>query len=83
MPRYFTASMKKYHPAPWIYGTDKEQCPTYIWYWMREGEYAPPRSCMEVKTRSIGKEGVSGCIYLVKRHFSWLNYEISQIVLVF
>ena len=57
---YFTASMKKYHPAPWIYGKDKEQCPTYIWYWVREGEYGPPRSCMEVKTRSIGKEGVSG-----------------------
>ena len=61
--RLFTASMKKYHPAPWIYGKDKEQCPTYIWYWMREGEYGPPRSCMEVMTRSIGKEGASGLVY--------------------
>ena len=57
--------MKKYHPAPWISGKDKEQCPTYIWYWMREGEYGPPRSCMEIKTRSIGKEGVSGFVFIV------------------
>lgn len=54
----FTASMKKYHPAPWIY--EKEECPTYIWYWIREGEYAPPRSCMDIKTRSVGKEPVAG-----------------------
>ena len=65
--RHFAASMKKYHPAPWIYGKDKEQCPTYIWYWMREGEYSPPRSCMEVKTRSIGKEGVSGKHQVITR----------------
>lgn len=61
-----TASMKKYHPAPWIYGKDKEQCPTYIWYWMREGEYGPPRSCMEVMTRSIGKEGASDGFYNIQ-----------------
>jgi len=61
-----TASMKKYHPAPWIYGKDKEQCPTYIWYWMREGAYGPPRSCMEVKTRSVGKEGVSDGFYNIQ-----------------
>jgi len=56
----FAASIKKYHPAPWISGEDKERCPTYIWYWMREGEYAPPRSCMDIKTRNTGKEGVAG-----------------------
>lgn len=61
-----TASMKKYHPAPWIFGKDKEQCPTYIWYWMREGEYGPPRSCMEVMTRSIGKEGASDGFYNIQ-----------------
>ena len=55
--------MEKCHPAPWIYSKDKEQCPTYIWYWMREGVYGPPRSCMEVMTRSIGKEGAAGLVY--------------------
>ena len=42
-----------YHPAPWIANlAQMESHPQFIWYWMREGSYQIPRSCMEIRLRA-------------------------------
>ena len=40
---------EKYHPAPWI--KKFERHPELIWYWMREGTYQIPKTCLEMKRR--------------------------------
>ena len=57
---FFLGDDKNYHPAPWISGHLKESEPSYIWYWMREGPYQIPRSCMEVNFRGLLTNPVSG-----------------------
>ena len=57
---HFLGDDKNYHPAPWISGHLKESQPSYIWYWMREGPYEIPRSCMEVNFRGLLTNPVSG-----------------------
>lgn len=57
------ANLKEYHPAPWIWGKEKETQPAYIWYWVREGVYQEPRSCMDILTRSFSKTAAKGLIY--------------------
>ena len=57
MLRTFYFSLKNegddrtYHPAPWISMKLMESQPEFIWYWMREGPYVIPQSCMEVQMR--------------------------------
>ena len=53
----------EYHPAPWISGHLQESQPTYIWYWMREGPYKLPRSCMEVQFRGLQTNPVKGNVF--------------------
>lgn len=49
----FEGNNKEYHPAPWIYGAEQESQPAHIWYWVREGEYKEPKSCMDILTRTL------------------------------
>lgn len=58
--RHLLGNDKSYHPAPWINGHLQERQPSYIWYWMREGPYETPRSCMEVYFRGLQTNPVSG-----------------------
>ena len=64
----------QYHPAPWIYGHLMPSHPTHIWYWMREGIFQLPRSCMEVQFRGLGTTPVKSMICCV-----WL-YEYQCLV---
>jgi len=61
-----TGNDKSYHPAPWISGHLQESQPSYIWYWMREGPYETPRSCMEVYFRGLQTNPVSDGIFTIK-----------------
>jgi len=61
-----TADDKSYHPAPWINGHLQESQPSYIWYWMREGPYQIPRSCMEVNFRGFLTKPVSDGVFTIK-----------------
>ncbi|KAL9951076.1 hypothetical protein ACROYT_G043672 [Oculina patagonica] len=61
-----TGDDKSYHPAPWISGHRQESQPSYIWYWMREGPYETPRSCMEVYFRGLQTNPVSDGIFAIK-----------------
>ncbi|XP_065054894.1 uncharacterized protein LOC135683537 isoform X1 [Rhopilema esculentum] len=57
-----TGTNKGYHPAAWIGESHMEAKPEHIWYWMREGDYKIPSSCLEVKMRFFerGKKAKSG-----------------------
>lgn len=61
-----TADDKHYHPAPWINGHLKEAQPSHIWYWIREGPYEIPRSCMEVNFRGLQTNLLSDGIFTIK-----------------
>lgn len=61
-----TGNDRSYHPAPWINGHLQERQPSYIWYWMREGPYQIPRSCMEVNFRGILTNPVSNGVFTIK-----------------
>ena len=49
----FSGDEKQYQPAPWIFGDLAPQHANHIWYWMREGPYEVPSSCMEVQRREF------------------------------
>ncbi|XP_073247149.1 uncharacterized protein [Porites lutea] len=61
-----TANDRSYHPAPWINGHLQESQPSYIWYWIREGPYQIPKSCMEVSFRGLLTNPVSDGIFTIK-----------------
>ncbi|XP_048582654.1 uncharacterized protein LOC116601185 isoform X2 [Nematostella vectensis] len=60
-----TANLKEYHPAPWIFGKGKEEQPSRIWYWLREGEYRQPSSCMDILTRSAGEQPAKDGVFAI------------------
>ncbi|KAK3716434.1 hypothetical protein QZH41_016845, partial [Actinostola sp. cb2023] len=61
-----TGNDKKYHPAPWIVGHLMERQPEYIWYWMREGPWQLPRSCMEIQIRGLQTTPLNDGVYTIQ-----------------
>ncbi|XP_032229700.2 uncharacterized protein LOC5505409 [Nematostella vectensis] len=61
-----TGNERNYHPAPWINGYQMESQPTHIWYWMREGLFQLPRSCMEVQMRGLQTIPAANGVYSIK-----------------
>jgi len=60
------ANSKIFYPAPWLDGTDLEQHPLNIWYWVREQSYKLPRSCSEIQLRGVQNKPVPDGVYKVK-----------------
>ncbi|KAK3716436.1 hypothetical protein QZH41_016844, partial [Actinostola sp. cb2023] len=61
-----TGNDKKYHPAPWIVGHLMEIQPEYIWYWMREGPWQLPRSCMDIQMRGFRTTPLNDGVYIIQ-----------------
>ncbi|XP_074614387.1 uncharacterized protein LOC141874129 [Acropora palmata] len=61
-----TADDPFFHPAPWMNGHLQESQPSHIWYWVREGPFQFPRSCMEVNFRGLLTNPVSDGIFTIK-----------------
>ncbi|KAK3698442.1 hypothetical protein QZH41_010011 [Actinostola sp. cb2023] len=61
-----TGNDKNYHPAPWIRGYLMEKQPEYIWYWMREGPWQLPRSCMEIQMRGLQTTPLNDGVYTIQ-----------------
>ncbi|XP_048584529.1 uncharacterized protein LOC5514577 [Nematostella vectensis] len=61
-----TGDVYNYHPAPWIQGNQMEEQPSHIWYWMREGDYRLPRSCMEVQMRGLQTVPAANGVYTIE-----------------
>ena len=59
---FLAANSKIFFPAPWLDGTDLEQHPVNIWYWVREQSFKLPRSCLEIQLRSVQNKSVQGNI---------------------
>ena len=62
IPGFVLGDDKVYHPAPWINAHLAEKQPEYIWYWMREGLWQLPRSCMEIQMRGLQTTPLNGIL---------------------
>ena len=70
---FATANSKMFFPAPWLDGTDVEQHPVNIWYWVREQSFTgPPRSCAVIQLRATENKPVTG-ISEAKIWFAWVT----------
>ncbi|XP_032217727.2 uncharacterized protein LOC5517368 isoform X2 [Nematostella vectensis] len=48
-----TGNDPKSYPAAWINEKEHERHPINIWYWMREGEYTVPSSCLKLQQQML------------------------------
>ncbi|XP_047127009.1 uncharacterized protein LOC101234350 [Hydra vulgaris] len=48
-----TDNQSSIHTSKWIQGSMKMSFPEHIWYWVREGDYSHPSSCLELFFRSL------------------------------
>ncbi|XP_057304821.1 uncharacterized protein LOC130641845 isoform X1 [Hydractinia symbiolongicarpus] len=55
-----------YHPSAWIKGDLKMEKPESVWYWIREGDYHYPKSCLEVMFRGFNGMRFSSGVYKIE-----------------
>ena len=69
-----------YHPAPWINARLAEKQPEYIWYWMREGLWQLPRSCMEIQMRGLQTTTLNGIGLKLNYWIAYKSLEVTVYV---